>query len=55
MEGAFMLTDMQFKDSLRKDRVFNELLIALLESGDVEKALEYLEKDNDRIDETLAE
>lgn len=50
-----MPTDMQYKDGLRKDRFFNELLIDAIKKGENEKALEYLEKDNERIEKALEE
>lgn len=50
-----MPTDMQYKDNLRKDKFFNDLLIATIKNGDSEKALEYLEKDNERIEKALEE
>lgn len=50
-----MPTDMQYKDSLRKDKFLNELVIEAIEKGDNEKALEYLKKDNERIEKALEE
>lgn len=52
---ADMPTDMQYKDSLRKDKFLNDLIIEQLKSGNSEKALEYLEKDNERIEKALEE
>ena len=51
----YMPTDMQYKDELRKDKFFNDLVIEALENGDKEKALEYLRKDNERIEKALEE
>ena len=51
----YMPTDMQYKDGLRKDKFFNDLLIATLKNGETEKALEYLAKDNERIEKALEE
>ena len=50
-----MPTDMQYKDSLRKDKFLNDLIIEELKKGNAEKALEYLEKDNERIAKALEE
>ena len=50
-----MPTDMQYKDSLRKDKFLNDLIIEQLKNGNTEKALEYLEKDNERIEKALEE
>lgn len=50
-----MPTDMQYKDGLREDKFLNELVIEALKNGDVKKALEYLEKDNERIEKALEE
>ena len=50
-----MPTDMQYKDNLRKDLFFNDLLIDTIEKGDTEKALEYLKKDNERIEKALVD
>ena len=55
MEVMEMPTDMQYKDSLRKDKFLNDLVIETLKNGDTEKALEYLEKDNERIEKVLEE
>ena len=51
----YMPTDMQYKDGLRKDKFLNDLIIEALENGDKEKALEYLRKDNERIEKALEE
>lgn len=51
----YMPTDMQYKDGLRKDKFLNDLIIETLENGDIKKALEYLKKDNDRIEKALEE
>ncbi len=48
-----MPTDMQYKDALRKDRFLNDLLITAIENDEKEKALDYLKKDNERIDKAL--
>lgn len=50
-----MPTDMQYKDGLRKDKFLNDLIIEAIKNGDTEKALEYLEKDNERIEKALEE
>lgn len=50
-----MPTDMQYKDNLRKDRFFNNLVIEALKAGDTEKALKYLQEDNERIEKALEE
>ncbi|MCM1430142.1 MAG: hypothetical protein NC180_07615 [Muribaculaceae bacterium] len=50
-----MPTDMQYKDSLRKDKFLNDLIIEQIKNGNNEKALEYLEKDNERIEKALEE
>jgi len=50
-----MPTDMQYKDGLRKDKFLNELIIEAIENGNTEKALEYLKKNNERIDKALEE
>jgi hypothetical protein len=51
----FMLTDLQYKDGLRKDKFLNDLVIEAIKSGNYEKALEYLERDNERIEKALEE
>lgn len=48
-----MLTDIQYKDGLRKDQFLNDLIIEAIQNGDYKKALEYLEKDNERIAKAL--
>ena len=48
-------TDMQYKDGLRKDKFLNDLVIEAIKNGDYEKALEYLESDNERIKKALEE
>lgn len=50
-----MPTDMQYKDGLRKDKFLNDLIIEAIENGDNDKALEYLRKDNERIEKALEE
>lgn len=55
MEVLEMPTDMQYKDSLRKDKFLNDLIIETLKDGNTKKALEYLEKDNERIEKALEE
>lgn len=55
MEVMEMPTDMQYKDGLRKDKFLNDLVIETLKNGNIEKALEYLEKDNERIEKALEE
>lgn len=51
----YMPTDMQYKDSLRKDKFLNDLVIEAIKNGNYEKALEYLESDNERINKALEE
>lgn len=51
----YMPTDMQYKDGLRKDKFLNDIIIEAIKSGNIEKALEYLEKDNERIEKALEE
>jgi len=51
----YMPTDMQYKDGLRKDKFLNDLIIEAIENDDKEKALEYLKKDNERIEKALEE
>ncbi len=48
-------TDMQYKDGLRKDKFLNDLLIEAIENDEKEKALDYLKKDNERIEKALEE
>lgn len=48
-----MPTDMQYKDGLRKDLFFNEIIIDAIKNGEIEKALEYLRQDNERINKAL--
>lgn len=55
VSDLYMPTDMQYKDSLRKDKFLNDLIIEAIEKGDIEKALKYLEKDNERIEKALEE
>ncbi|MCC8160404.1 MAG: hypothetical protein LIO53_03675 [Oscillospiraceae bacterium] len=50
-----MPTDMQYKDGLRKDKFLNDLIIEAIENGDNKKALEYLKRNNERIEKALAE
>lgn len=50
-----MPTDMQYKDGLRKDKFLNDLIIEAIQNGNTEKALEYLLKDNERIEKALEE
>ena len=50
-----MPKDMQYKDGLRKDNFLNDLIIEAIEDGNKEKALEYLRKDNERIEKALEE
>lgn len=50
-----MPTDIQYKDGLRKDKFLNDLIIEAIQNGDYKKALEYLEKDNERIAKALEE
>lgn len=50
-----VLTDMQYKDSLRKDKFINDLIITAIQQGNIDKALEYLKKDNERIKKTIGE
>jgi hypothetical protein len=51
----YMPTDMQYKDNLRKDKFINDMIIEAIKSGNTEKALEYLEKNNERIEKALEE
>lgn len=51
----YIPTDMQYKDGLRKDKFLNDLLIQAIECDEKEKALEYLHKDNERIEKALEE
>lgn len=51
----YMPTDMQYKDTLRKDKFFNDIVIDAIETGNTEKALEYLKQDNERIEKALEE
>lgn len=51
----YMPTDMQYKDGLRKDKFLNDLIIEAIKNGDTKRALEYLEKDNERIAKALEE
>ena len=51
----YIPTDMQYKDGLRKDKFLNDLIIEAIENDDKEKALEYLRKDNERIEKALRE
>lgn len=53
MSDEYMPTDMQYKDGLRKDKFLNDLVIDAIKNGDNQKALEYLEKDNERIEKAL--
>lgn len=55
MSELYMPTDMQYKDGLRKDKFLNDLIIEAIKNGDTKRALEYLEKDNERIAEALEE
>ena len=50
-----MPTDMQYKDGLRKDKFLNDLIIEAIKEGNTQKALDYLEKDNARIEKALEE
>ena len=50
-----MPTDMPYKDGLRKDKLLNDLIIEALENDEKEKDLEYLRKDNERIEQALEE
>lgn len=50
-----MLTDVQYKDGLRKDKFLNDLIIEAIKNGDYKRALEYLERDNERIEKALEE
>ena len=51
----YMPTDMQYKDSLRKDKFLNDLILEALQKGEIDKPREYLEKDNERICKALEE
>ena len=49
------MTDNQFKDSLRRDKFLNELMLEALKNGDIQKVIEYIEADNERIQKALEE
>lgn len=51
----YMPTDMQFKDGLRKDKFMNDLIIEAIKNNNIEKALEYLYVNNERIEKALEE
>lgn len=51
----YMPTDMQYKDGLRKDKFLNDLIIEAIKNNEIKKALEYLERDNERIEKALEE
>lgn len=53
--GDCVPTDMQYKDGLRKDKFLNDLIIEAIKNGDYQRALEYLERDNQRIEKALEE
>ena len=53
--NEYMPTDMQYKDGLRKHKFLNDLIIEAIKNGNIKKALEYLEKDNERIEKALEE
>lgn len=55
MSDLYVPTDMQYKDGLRKQQFLNDLIIETIKAGNIEKALEYLEKDNERINKALEE
>jgi len=55
VSDLYMPTDMQYKDGLRKDKFLNDLIIEAIKNGDSERALEYLRKDNERIEKALEE
>lgn len=55
VNDLYMPTDMQYKDGLRKDKFLNDLIIEAIKNGDNEKALEYLRRDNERIEKALEE
>lgn len=50
-----MPADTQYKDGLRKDKFLNDLIIEAIKNGDRKRALEYLERDNERIEKALEE
>lgn len=39
-----MPADTRYKDGLRKDKLFNDLIIEAIKNGDHKRALEYLER-----------
>ena len=53
--GDYMPADTQYKDGLRKDKFLNDLIIEAIKNGDHKRALEYLERDNERIEKALEE
>lgn len=55
MREFYIPTDMQYKDNLRKEKFLNDLIMEALENGDVAKAMEYLRKNNERIEKALEE
>ena len=50
-----LIIEQQYKDDLRKDKFLNDLIIEAIKAGNNEKALEYLEKDNERIEKALSD
>lgn len=48
-----MPTDIQYKDELRKEKIYNEELKELIETGQDDKALEKIQKTLQRISESL--
>jgi len=55
VSDLYMSSDMQYKDSLRKDNFMNELIIKAIKDGDIQLALEYLEQNRERIKKALEE
>lgn len=48
-----MPTDIQYKDDLRKEKIYNEELRELIVNGETEKAIEKIDKTLQRINESL--
>ncbi len=48
-----MPTDIQYKDQLRKDLIDYEIIAELLKNGEVDKAIELVNKHIDRINSSL--
>lgn len=48
-----MPTDIQYKDQLRKELIEFELILEMLKSNNIEKAIELIQKHIDRINSSL--